>query len=119
MKSYKCCFRAFGRQQPRFQGVTRGSKIKACRVSTRENVAWCMYIRNDARARVNGDLKWHAPLNFQGQQPGVQADRTLCLCKRLAHSPFWPAGGFNRSLSVKLGISPFPAGIGIQYCVYN
>ena len=34
-------------------------------------------------------LRWHAPLNFKSNKPGVQADRLLCLCKRLAHIPFW------------------------------
>ena len=36
-----------------------------------------------------GFIRWHATLNFQGQQPGIQADNTLCLCKLLAYSPFW------------------------------
>ena len=26
---------------------------------------------------------------FKVNKPGIQADRILCLCKVLAHSPFW------------------------------
>ena len=29
------------------------------------------------------------PCIFKVNKPGIQADRILCLCKSLAHSPFW------------------------------
>ena len=48
----------------------------------------------------NLPLRWHTPLYFQCQQPGIQANRILCLCKILAYSPFWECP------EIKLGIFP-------------
>ena len=33
-------------------------------------------------------LRWHAPLLFKINKPGIQAARILCLCKILVNSPF-------------------------------
>ena len=42
-------------------------------------------IRTDKRALKVA----RSPVYLKVQKPGIQADKTLCLCKILAKSPFW------------------------------
>ena len=45
------------------------------------------------------DLRWHAPLYFQGQQTWSKADRILCLCKLLTRNPFWESSTVHVSVA--------------------
>ena len=89
--------------------ATRVQRFLSVRESISASTAYVKSLSCGQVFKVHGTLLCILKVN----KPGIRADKTLCLCKILAYSPFWESQTVH-SLSVTLGISPFPVSIGIQ-----